>query len=479
MRAHLIPISLWCIAVSSAQIPGTFTATGSMFTPRFGHIATALPDGRVLIAGGNISCALGPSCLPATTAELYDPASGTFARAGVMNTIQPLGGILLPNGKVVFVDGYPTGGQPRIELYDPSGGEFKIAGASASLSIVWSAALLNDGTILMTGAGPSGVHAEIYDPVAGAFVPVTTWPANLGYAAVLAVLPDNRVLLDVPAIFDPATGTVLKAAGPSFNDTPPASLLADGNVLLTGGNTDGGSVNWAELFDASRGSFRNTGNMLFVRDGHTSTLLPDGSVLITGGATWYNPSTRADDVTNSAEIYDPAGRTFSLTGWMTTSRLAHAAVVLKNGQVLVTGGQVTSPPNGMVRNFIGTSMAELYTPDALIPAPVLFSDSGDGRGQGSIWHATTGEIASPSAPARAGNILSMYSTSFLDGGVVPPQVLIEGRVAEVQYFGSAPGYPGYYQINFRVPYGLSQGVAVPVRLTYLGRPSNEVTIAVR
>lgn len=40
-----------------------------------------------------------------------------------------------------------------------------------------------------------------------------------------------------------------------------------------------------------------------------------------------------------------------------------------------------------------------------------------------------------------------------------------------------PGYPGYYQVNFRVPDGISPGAAISVRLTYVGRPSNEVTIA--
>jgi len=479
MKAYLIVISLWCIAVSDAQIPGTFTGTGSMITPRFRHTATVLPDGKVLIAGGNVSCALGyVPCTHATIAELYDPTSGSFNSAGAMNTIQPVGGILLPNGRVFFADGYPTGGQARIELYDPSSREFKIAGATASLPIVWSAAVLNDGRVFMTGNG-TGSGAEIYDPVTGTSVSVTTWPANIGYAAVLAVLPDNRVLLDTPAIFDPGTGTLTKQGPWSFNDTPPASLLVDGKVLVTGGNTDGGNVNWADLFDAADGTFAGTGNMSFVRDAHTSTLLPAGEVLVAGGATSYNPMARADNVTDSAEIYDPATGTFSLTGSMATPRLFHSAVVLRNGQVLVTGGQVNSPPNGPVRYFEGTSAAELYTPAALIPAPVLFSESGDGRGQGLIWHASTGEITSPAKPAAAGEVLSMYTTSLLNGGLVRPQVAVGGRMAEVVYSGDAPGYPGYYQVNFRLPDGVSPGSAVPVRLTYFGRPSNEITIAVQ
>jgi uncharacterized protein (TIGR03437 family) len=73
----------------------------------------------------------------------------------------------------------------------------------------------------------------------------------------------------------------------------------------------------------------------------------------------------------------------------------------------------------------------------------------------------------------------MYTTSLADAGAIPPQVAVGGHLAEVLYFGDAPGYPGYYQVNFRVPGGVTPGSAAPVHLTYLGRPSNEVTVAVQ
>jgi uncharacterized protein (TIGR03437 family) len=73
----------------------------------------------------------------------------------------------------------------------------------------------------------------------------------------------------------------------------------------------------------------------------------------------------------------------------------------------------------------------------------------------------------------------MYTTSLIQGGAIAPRVIIGGKLAEVVYFGDAPGYPGYSQVNVRVPGGVAPGSAVSVRLNYLNRPSNAVTIAVQ
>jgi len=154
---------------------------------------------------------------------------------------------------------------------------------------------------------------------------------------------------------------------------------------------------------------------------------------------------------------------------MTAARESHTATLLSDGTVLIAGGISSAK--------LEIAGAEIYKPGVLTPAPKLFSLSEDGLGQGAVWHAGTGQIASAAAPALAGDVLSMYTTSLASNGLVPPQISIGGQLAEVLYFGTAPGYPGYYQVNFRVPSGVTPGPAIPVRLSYLGRPSNEVTIA--
>ena len=183
----------------------------------------------------------------------------------------------------------------------------------------------------------------------------------------------------------------------------------------------------------------------------------------------------------SAEIYDPAISGFSTTGGLASARLLHTATLLNNGQVLITGGEAfTAGCSSLVGSSIGgMSSAELYTPAVVVPAPALFSTSSDRKRQGAIWHAQTGQIATADNPADAGEALSMYTTSLADGSVIAPQVIVAGRLAQVLYFGAAPGYPGYYQVNFRVPNGVPPGPAVSVRLTYIGRSSNAVTIGVQ
>jgi hypothetical protein len=207
--------------------------------------------------------------------------------------------------------------------------------------------------------------------------------------------------------------------------------------------------------------------------GHTSTLLPDGTVLIAGS---QRSSFDGGDALASAELYDPASGTFSATGDMTTARFSHTTTLLSDGRVLIAGGTCNACRG--VSIFPDRS-AEIYRPTVLIPAPVLLALSGDGRGQGEILHAGTSRLVSPNDPAVAGEAVEIYGTGLINASVIPPQIAIGGRMAKVLFFGNAPGFVGLNQINVRVPDGLAPGDAVSVRMNYLGRPSNEVKIAVQ
>jgi hypothetical protein len=414
---------------------GTFIATGNMSLARWGQTATLLPDGRVLIAGGS----------DLASSELYDPATGIFTATGSMST--PRTGhtaTLLADGRVLIAGGsYWNGSTYDIlsaELYDASTGIFTATGSMHHAWIEPTATLLSDGRVLIAGADQGGAGGELYSPSTGMF-----------------------------------TGDGYQTDAFDYN----ASLLMDGTVLISGGgNSDPGySLADAELYDARAGTFAATGRMEACRFWHSSTLLPDGTVLIAGGDGRYCSATNQGfSSLANAELYVPSGKVFAATGNMTRARQNHTATLLNDGTVLIAGG--TDFGNSAIA-YEFPIRAELYQPALLIAGPKLFSHSGEGEGQGLIWHGDTGQIVSPDNPAVPGEVLSMYATGLVHGSVIPPQVAVGSRLAEILYFGDAPGYPGYGQVNFRVPNSAASGPSVAVRLTYLGRPSNAVTIGVR
>ena len=117
-----------------------------------------------------------------------------------------------------------------------------------------------------------------------------------------------------------------------------ATLLANGQVLVTGGFTQGSAVtDRAELFSpATEAFFELPSRMQLARASHTATRLGNGSVLICGGFIETAPGSVI--ATFSAELYVPGSNAFVAVGNMTKARTAHAALRLPNGQVLITGG---------------------------------------------------------------------------------------------------------------------------------------------
>lgn len=285
----------------------SFAPVGSMTDARSMQTATLLANGDVLVAGGHDS-----SGSALATAELFDPNTMSFAALARMNTARESHtATLLSNGKVLMAGGNDgAAALATSELFEPAGGRFTLAGSMHTARDLHTATLLKNGKVLVIGGrdadGKTLATAELFDPATGTFTP---------------------------------TGSMNGA-----RESHTATLLNDGKVLITGGDNGTESLATAELFDPISGSFAPTGTMHAAREFHTATLRSDGTVLVAGGAALASAedgSTQAGflpESTTAAELFDPASGSFVPTSDMGNARARHAAILLPDGRVLVTGG---------------------------------------------------------------------------------------------------------------------------------------------
>lgn len=117
-----------------------------------------------------------------------------------------------------------------------------------------------------------------------------------------------------------------------------ATLLADGAILVAGGvGTGSTALASAERYDPRTDTWQPAGTMSAGHVFHEAVRLLDGRVLIVSGC--ENSWDRCSYV--GAELFDPAkpaAEAWTATGAMPKLRRSHRAILLDNGEVLVTGG---------------------------------------------------------------------------------------------------------------------------------------------
>ena len=262
-----------------------------------------------------------------------------------------------------------------------------------------TATLLNDGKVLITGGfsaatipAPALDTAELYDPTANTFTALTSRMQSVRTEHAATRLADGRVLLtggqtnndgdgtNTAELFDPATQTFtsVTAAMTTPRGGHASVLLGDGRVLVMGGfNNDCTSLNTAEVFDPSTQTFTAlTSRMVAGRSELEATPLANGMVLLTGGGS-------CDDTFNTAELFDPATQSFTaISATMSALRGGHGSGRLTDGSVLVSGGGTdgSNPP----ATLVVVNTAELFD-----PSTQKFSAISDKLTVPRTWHTQT------------------------------------------------------------------------------------------
>ena len=399
---------LLLVAVPSpaAAQAGTYASAGPMSKKRDLHTMTTLPDGTVLIAGGEDGFDFFGAW---NDAEIYDPVGGTFTPIVSLMSSERAEhtATLLNNGTVLIVGGqyedccqYPSGNYgPRpvaaADVYDPVAHSFSAVGSLATARYEHAAVRLGDGRVLVAGGftdisygNPPTASAEIYDPVTHAFS--ATGSMTMGRAAPsMILLPSGKVLVvggggstisHTAELFDPVTGTFTATAHPPVASETDAGLflMSDGTVLVIG------SGNAIERYDPATDTFTSVGTLLH------SYSYRDNKILLTGGRILLAGH-------HASELYDPATNT-SVDAGDPGVDLFSAGVPLSGDRALVTGGESFVP-----YTFLTTDLAKVFTPTT--NAPPVANPGGD-------------QTVSPGAGCTASVTLDGSASSDPDGNTL-------------------------------------------------------------
>lgn len=296
---------------SSVSSPTNVTATvgtaagsfGFMATPRALFTSAALPDGTIMVMGGqNASNTL------TNLTEIYTPSTGLFTAGPSMTTARRYAtATTLNNGLILVYGGESTNGAiPTAELYNPTTKIFTSLGNTLYPRGGHTATLLNNGKVLIAGGGSSA--------------------NNSGNPAVCE-------------IFDPATNVFSTTGAMStgrFWHT--ATLLANGKVLIAGGQTvtDAAPSVTCEIYDPATGTFSATGSMGHSRQQHNAHALSNGSVLVLGGLD------NGGAATALCELYNVGAGTWGATGALPTAKIDPSSIVLASGNVFYCGGSANA-----------------------------------------------------------------------------------------------------------------------------------------
>jgi hypothetical protein len=336
--------------------PAWAATTNMMTAPRSGHTATLLPNGRVLLVGGETTT--GGTTVHLKSAELFDPTTNTFAATTPMTDARSLHvAVGLPNGNVLVAGGNGDAGPlASTELYDLSKPGFRTVGPLLTARAQAQAVLLDTAEVLIAGGidkTPKTLDsAELWDGTSEAWkVTDSMQSARVGYF--LTNVPQTGAF--AIAGITTATGIGTIAASQVFQTSthswaPAPSLgtirfdfagavLVGQKILVAGGfgGALGANLDTAEIYDPNAGAWAPSGTLSLPRAQLTLTALANGAAVAAGGAVMKDATT-IESYAKSVDLYDATAKTWSKLADLSEARAAHTATLLTDGRLLVAGG---------------------------------------------------------------------------------------------------------------------------------------------
>lgn len=314
---HIIIFILFVIinSLASAQNYGSWYEIDSMNIARVGHTMIVLPNGDVLVSGSEADSIQ-------SSAEIYEFSTGKWRYTTPMNVPRALHNLVLLNtGKVLAIGGYK---EQSCELFNPETETWTMTDSIPTFRYMGQTVTeLADGRIMVAG---------------GFYVDTTTW---------------EFIILNKVDIYDPNTETWRSAMPMNLGRyRHTATLLNDGRVLVTGGETDNLTTTQCEIYNPNTNSWELTGNLQEKRSGHAAILLRNGNVFVSGGR-------NESPLLNTCEIFDTTLNQWSFVDNMLMSRVYHKIYYLTEPDKLLIVGS-----GGL---DFGEETWEIYDPNLLKP----------------------------------------------------------------------------------------------------------------
>ena len=386
-----VPTQTAAPTVTPTLIPDWFLSS-----PRFGHQALLLDDGRVLVAGGSAGIANNNVIisLPLNTIEVYDPDVEMWSTIELAEDVASIhSAVKLPDGRALLVGLKANEGAGQLVegvayILDPETDVLTPAPMPPVTPWPRNMVVLDDGRVLMVGVDVDALEAgDTPQNLNQAFIfdsGTNTWheaasPDQHSLFEWFFSLPQGRIIAIGVAVDESGdtqrasigmydshsdTWSAVNSVEPYYVPTNAIPLL-DGRLLVLGQMLESaitangfdresnlGSVGLidgrylygkkitevfsdSKVYDPATDTWASINGMEGARNSSTLTLLPDGRVLLAGGM----GQTESDDwVYSTTEVFDPVTNSWSVGPSLSERRSHHSATLLPDGNVLFAGG---------------------------------------------------------------------------------------------------------------------------------------------